>query len=103
MEGVGFELVSPPPPNALTGQTGVRSVVETLSVLPAQGVQAGPTQGLHVHVNVGKPGKAATAGMNAGDSLSVNEISNVWAQYAKSLPSQFKASENPRTKSVSVF
>merc|ERR1719253_2354991 len=47
------------------------------------GVQAGPSQGLHVHVNVGRPGQEATSGPGAGASLTTRQIANVWARYAK--------------------
>lgn len=81
--GIGFELVSAPPPQALAGQRGLESTVEVLTLLRSMGVQAGPTQGLHVHINVGKPGQGRTPGKDVGASLTMAEISNVWAHYAR--------------------
>lgn len=81
--GVAFELVSAPPPHALTGATGIQSAFEVVSLLHAMGVQAGPTQGMHVHVNVGKPGQSQTPGAGAGRSLSMAEIGNVYAHFAR--------------------
>jgi len=86
--GVPFELVSAAPPHALAGARGVKSVAEVLTVLKRMGVQAGPSQGMHVHVNVGKPGQPPAAGdvdgpYGRGSDLSTEQIANVWANYAK--------------------
>lgn len=83
--GVGFELISPPPPNVLAGQSGLYSVAETVGLLASLGVQAGPSQGMHVHINVGKPGKPTAEAQTTkmGRDLTPREIGNVWVQYAK--------------------
>jgi len=82
--GVPFEMVSALPPNALAGASGVKSVAEVLTTLRHMGVQAGPTQGMHMHVNVGKPGKESdTDDARAGADLTVEQVANIWANYAK--------------------
>merc|ERR1719313_107197 len=52
------------------------------------GVQAGPKLGMHVHVNVGKPGVTTDSPQAAdmGRDLTLAEISNIWAQYARFQP-----------------
>lgn len=77
--GVGFELKSRPPPHALAGSAGVQAVEEVLRVLTHLGVQAGPSSGLHVHVDVGKPG----AWRRKESDLSLWQIAQVYVQYAK--------------------
>eukprot|EP00928_Gymnodinium_smaydae_P094084 TRINITY_DN7854_c0_g2_i2.p1 TRINITY_DN7854_c0_g2~~TRINITY_DN7854_c0_g2_i2.p1 ORF type:complete len:337 (+),score=18.78 TRINITY_DN7854_c0_g2_i2:196-1206(+) len=74
--GVGFELISPP----LSGRVGFTSLVETMGLLERLGVQAGPSQGMHVHVNVGK----YTYDRNTHPwYLNAKQIFNVWASYAR--------------------
>mmetsp|Transcript_85148 Transcript_85148/g.150626 ORF Transcript_85148/g.150626 Transcript_85148/m.150626 type:complete len:569 (+) Transcript_85148:115-1821(+) len=71
IEGTPFELVSPP----ISGQSGWQSTTEALGLLRHLGVQAGPSSGLHVHVNV--------VGNASGAKLSTRGITNIWAAYAK--------------------
>jgi len=73
--GTPFEIVSPP----LSGQSGWQSMTEVLGLVRHVGVQAGPSSGIHIHVNViGDP-----PGVNSGPKLSLRGIINVWAAYAK--------------------
>merc|ERR1719161_283966 len=74
--GEGFELVSPGPPHVLAGHRGFRSVAETFTVLRQMGIQAGPSSGMHVHVNV-----ASTKA--PGSTLSFKQVAYVWAAYVK--------------------
>jgi hypothetical protein len=76
MNGTGFELISPGPPNVLSGQQGFHSLTEVFTVLRHMGVQAGPSSGMHVHVNV-------ASAKAPGSILTVREIAYVWAAYAK--------------------
>mmetsp|Transcript_101221 Transcript_101221/g.179789 ORF Transcript_101221/g.179789 Transcript_101221/m.179789 type:complete len:611 (+) Transcript_101221:48-1880(+) len=73
--GVAFELVSPGPPHTLSGQQGFQSFTEVLTGLRHVGVQAGPSQGLHVHVNV--------VGSAQGEKISLAGIMSIWAAWAK--------------------
>lgn len=81
--GIAFELKSPAPPVALVGRSGLESLAETIAVLRSMGVQAGPSAGLHVHVNVGKPGEPSTHTSENGADLSYAQVANVWANYAR--------------------
>jgi len=74
--GVGMEIVSPPPPNVLSGAHGMNSAAELLQVLRHLGVQAGPSQGLHVHVNAVNPD-------SPGEPLDFTGIISVWTAWAK--------------------
>eukprot|EP00928_Gymnodinium_smaydae_P094081 TRINITY_DN7854_c0_g1_i1.p1 TRINITY_DN7854_c0_g1~~TRINITY_DN7854_c0_g1_i1.p1 ORF type:complete len:594 (+),score=57.56 TRINITY_DN7854_c0_g1_i1:93-1874(+) len=74
LKGVGFELISPP----LSGRVGFTSLVETMGLLERLGVQAGPSQGMHVHVNVGRFSDKTTSSY-----LNAKQIFNVWASYAR--------------------
>lgn len=74
-KGWSFEVVSPGPPNVLTDTNGLQSVVEVLTTLREMGVQAPPSAGLHVHINVG----AAAA---PGQSMTIKNLANIWAAYA---------------------
>jgi len=69
--GVGFELVSP----VLSGEAGMHSAQEILALLRHVGIQSGPSQGLHVHVNA--------VGKAPGSRLSYRGIGNVWVAWAK--------------------
>lgn len=73
--GVGFTISSPDRPNELSGIDGFKSVVDTLTVLKNMGIQAGPTQGMYVHVNL--------RGDASGRKFSRRQIAYVWAAYAK--------------------
>lgn len=73
--GVSFEVTSPAPPNVLSGSTGFRAAIDVLMVLRSMGIQAGPTCGLHVHVNV--------RGRAKGSKLTRKQIAYVWAAYAR--------------------
>jgi hypothetical protein len=73
---VGVEIISPP----LDGPPGFKSVSEMLWTLEDMGVEAGPSMGMHVHINVGKPGSGSKY---AGSPLSPAQIANVWAHYAR--------------------
>jgi len=76
--GVPFELVSP----ILSGAEGLESMNDVITSLKNMGVQAGPSAGMHVHINVGKPWKGqASPGM--GEHLSARQIFNVFAHYAR--------------------
>jgi len=73
--GTPFEIVSPP----LSGRNGWQSTTEVLGLMRFVGVQAGPSSGIHVHINViGDP-----PGVSSGRKLSIRGITNVWAAYAK--------------------
>jgi len=74
--GWAFELVSPPPPHVLQGAKGMNSTVEAITVLRHMGIQAGPSSGLHVHINVGNPDVG-------GSMISVRGIASIWAAWAK--------------------
>jgi hypothetical protein len=75
-EGVCMEIVSPGPPNVLSGKVGIASAAEFLGVLVRQGIQAGPSQGLHVHVN-------AISSAAPGAKLDMKGIASVWFAWAK--------------------
>lgn len=70
-KGVGFELVSP----VLSGETGLRSALEALALLKHMGLQAGPSSGLHMHVNA--------LGEAPGEKLSLRGVAHIWAAWAK--------------------
>jgi len=76
--GIPFELVSP----ILSGVAGLKSMVEVTTTLKHLGVQAGPSAGMHVHVNVGRPWKDE-ASPEMGSHFSAKQIFNVWAHYAR--------------------
>lgn len=74
--GDPFEITAPGPPNVLSGKKGATAMVEVLGTLRYMGIQAGPTQGLHVHVNV----------LNSqvpGTRLTFRGIISVWVAWAK--------------------
>jgi len=71
--GVPFEVKSSGP---LSGEAGFRSTVRMLAGLRHMGVQAGPSSGLHVHVNVANA-KAP------GELLELDGVAAVWAAYAQ--------------------
>lgn len=75
-DGIAFEVTSPKPPYVLSGAQGFQSTYEILALLRQVGIQAGPSAGFHVHVNV----------MNSkapGKLLSSSQVAAVWAAYAK--------------------
>eukprot|EP00930_Biecheleria_cincta_P099532 TRINITY_DN9115_c1_g1_i1.p1 TRINITY_DN9115_c1_g1~~TRINITY_DN9115_c1_g1_i1.p1 ORF type:complete len:652 (-),score=103.99 TRINITY_DN9115_c1_g1_i1:74-1939(-) len=76
--GIPFELISP----VLSGMRGLRSTVEVMVALRELGIQAGPSSGMHVHVNAGKPWNG-DAKASMGSHLSAKQILNVWAHYAR--------------------
>jgi len=71
-KGQGFELVSPP----LSGKEGMRSALEVMAILKGMGIQAGPSSGMHVHVNVASP-------KVPGKLMSPRQIAGVWVAFAK--------------------
>jgi len=73
--GVAFEVTSPGPPNVLSGIDGFKAAVDMLTTLKSMGIQAGPSQGMHVHVNV--------RGNAPGSRLSRRQIAYVWIAYAR--------------------
>lgn len=75
-KGIAFEVTAPGPPNVLHGEYGFKAVVDVLNVLRHIGIQAGPTQGFHVHVNLWNP-------KVAGERFSRTQAFYVWAAYAK--------------------
>jgi hypothetical protein len=67
---------SPAPPDVLSGKDGFQQVVEMVAILRHMGVQAGPSAGLHVHINAIKknvPGK----------TLTPDGVASVWGAYVK--------------------
>jgi len=68
-----MEATSP----VLVGQPGLRSVAQLLAGMAHMGVQTGTSMGIHVHVNAGWGSE------QKGDRLSVAQIRNVWAHYAR--------------------
>lgn len=74
--GTPFEVTAPGPPHVLSGATGMRAVMEVLTTLKHIGTQAGPSQGLHVHVNVASDDAP-------GQRLTLAGFAYVWAAYAK--------------------
>lgn len=78
VDGVPFELISP----ILSGMSGLRSTAEVMVALKELGIQAGPSSGMHVHVNAGKPWNG-DAKASMGSHLSAKQILNVWAHYAR--------------------
>lgn len=74
--GSPFEMTAPGPPNVLSGPQGMRGVMEVLTVLQNMGTQAGPSQGLHVHVNV--------ASQHApGTRVDMQGVAAIWAAWAR--------------------
>jgi len=76
--GHAFEIISP----VLSGLPGLKSVAEVMTALKSLGIQAGPSAGIHVHVNVGKTDVDLFAGKR-GSNLAAKQILNVWAHYAR--------------------
>lgn len=76
MEGAPFEVTAPGPPNVLHGRQGMRAVMEMLTTLHHMGTQAGPSQGLHVHINV-------ASNKATGAKLTLQGIASIWAAWAK--------------------
>jgi len=74
--GVPMEVAAPGPPHVLSGQRGMRSLLEMLAALRHMGVQAGPSSGLHVHVNVGNGGVP-------GRPMAPISVAAIWMAYAK--------------------
>lgn len=74
--GEAFEVTSPAPPFVLSGQSGFDSAIIMLGLLRDMGVQAGPSQGMHVHINVLSPNAP-------GVKLTLMQVAAVWAAYAK--------------------
>lgn len=70
-KGIGFEAVSP----VLSGQQGLFSALEMVAGLKRMGIQAGPSSGLHVHVNA--------FGDAPGRKLTQRGVAGVWAAWAK--------------------
>jgi len=53
-----------------------------MTALKSLGIQAGPSAGMHVHVNVGRTPFQNNSGP-MGSSLNATQILNVWAHYAR--------------------
>lgn len=51
-KGIPFEITTPAPPFVPAGETALRSVVETMLIFHAIGVQTNQSMGLHAHVNL---------------------------------------------------
>jgi len=75
-EGWSFEVVSPGPPDVLSDTQGLQSVVDVLNTLTDMEVQAPPSAGLHVHVNV-------VSVASPGTQLTIKNVANIWAAYAQ--------------------
>jgi hypothetical protein len=87
----GIEVISPP----LHGTLDLAAVEEMIWVLDALGVEAGPSAGMHVHINVLKDGhqlealasepisKSAQSAATPAAVLTPRQIANVWAHYAR--------------------
>jgi len=76
-EGIPFEITSPGPPHVLSGAAGMRSIIEVMTVLQNMGIQAGPSSGMHVHVNV------FNEKVPPGNTLDFRGVASVWAAYAR--------------------
>jgi hypothetical protein len=74
-EGIAFELVSPPPPFVLSGTTAFRTAIDMLSVVKHMGIQAGPSCGFHVHVNL--------KGSAHGSKFSRKQVAYLFTAYAE--------------------
>lgn len=74
--GTPFEVTSPGPPHVLSGHRGYRSSLLLLSSLKDMGIQAGPSQGMHVHIN-------AMSDKAPGAQLTPTQVAYIWAAYAK--------------------
>lgn len=74
--GTPFEVTAPGPPHVLSGASGFRSSMLMMEALKIMGIQAGPSQGMHVHVNV-------LSDRAPGAKLTTTQVAHVWAAYAK--------------------
>lgn len=74
--GSPFEVTSPLPPHAPSGDRGLLESLDMLSLLKHMGIQAPPSASLHVHINVASP-------QAPGKMLTFMQIANVWLSYVK--------------------